>query len=65
MTIEQAKKCIGRAVCYTDPNWEGHTGEYGEITSVNDVFVFVRYGMEINSKATNPAHLKLAVGGVE
>jgi len=60
MTIEQARENIGRRVTY-NPGWE-ELIEYGVITSVNDVFVFVRYGNDINSKATNPELLKLSEG---
>ena len=33
--------------------------ELGVITSVNETYVFVRYGNDINSKATRPEDLKL------
>lgn len=57
MTIEEAKE--GRQVTYIpfegcDPSLL----EYGVITSVNEKFVFVRYGSDVNSKATNPEDLK-------
>lgn len=59
MTLEQAKKNIGRYVIYTP--YEGCPKdqlELGVITSVNEHYVFVRYGNDINSKATSPYDLK-------
>ena len=42
---------IGRKVVYrTAPNYEA---EEGVITSVNKTVVFVRYGLDVNSKATS------------
>lgn len=61
MTIEQARENIGRNVTY-----ERYYGdlmvsgpEFGVITSVNDRYVFVRYGAQVGSKATDPADLTL------
>lgn len=61
MTLKDARKNIGRYVTYTP--YEGcpkEQLELGVITSVNNNYVFVRYGNDINSKATYPEHLKLA-----
>lgn len=60
MTLEQAKASIGRRVVYVpfagcDPGQH----EIGIITSTNNRFVFVRYGSDINSKATSPEDLQL------
>jgi hypothetical protein len=60
MTLEEARKNIGRYVVYTP--FEGcsdNQKEVGVITSVNDTYVFVRYGDELHSKATRPEDLKL------
>ena len=60
MTLEEARKNIGRYVTYTP--YEGCSKdqlELGVITSVNDHYVFVRYGNDINSKATRPEDLKM------
>jgi len=40
---------IGRKVRYKN--------EFGKITSFNDTFVFVQYGTDKHSKATNPKDL--------
>ena len=60
MTLEECKQNIGRKVTYIpfkecDPKLH----EYGVITSTNDKNVFVRYGNDINSKATRPEDLYL------
>lgn len=60
MTILECKNNIGRKVTYIP--FEGcdiSLREYGVITSVNERFAFVRYGSDINSKATNPNDLIL------
>lgn len=60
MTLEEARKNIGRYVTYIP--FKGCSKdqlELGVITSVNERFVFVRYGNEINSKATRPEDLKI------
>lgn len=59
MTLEEARNNIGRYVVYTP--FEGcsdNQKELGVITSVNDTYVFVRYGDELHSKATRPEDLK-------
>ena len=53
MTIDEARAHIGDEVVYL-PN-----GEDGVITSVNDNWVFVRYGSTRTSQATDPAMLEL------
>lgn len=60
MRLEDVK--LGRYVTYTpfagcDPSLK----EEGMITSVNDKFVFVRYGNDANSKATNPEDLEYSI----
>lgn len=56
LTLEQARKSIGKYVVYRPP---GGPLETGIITSVNDEFVFVRYGADRGSKATRPQDLEL------
>jgi len=56
MTIDEARGHIGGGVVYL-PN-----GEDGVITSVNDNWVFVRYGSTGTSQATDPAMLELLAG---
>lgn len=64
MTIEQARESIGCNVTYArhdDPNdlYCVTAGpEYGVITSVNERYVFVRYGLH-GAAATDPADLTL------
>ncbi|HHT97700.1 MAG TPA: hypothetical protein GXZ90_07385 [Clostridiales bacterium] len=53
MTLSEA--IVGRKVIYDSRFSEI---EEGVITSVNDRFVFVRYGSDVNSKSTNPQDLK-------
>lgn len=48
------KEDVGRKVIY-DP---GYKTEEGVITSFNDHYVFVRYGSDVQSKATNYSDLK-------
>lgn len=58
MTLEEARKNIGRYVIYTP--YEGCPKsqlELGFITSVNEHYVFVKYGLG-NAKATRPEDLK-------
>lgn len=60
MTLEECKNNIGRKVEYIP--FEGcdpALHETGVITSVNSRFAFVRYGGDVNSKATNPEDLRL------
>jgi hypothetical protein len=60
MTLEKARQSIGMGVVYIPfPGCSKEQYEYGVITSVNDRFVFVRYGRDIISKATRPDDLKL------
>lgn len=58
MTLDQARDHIGSKVIYKD---RGQVEE-GVITSVNDVFVFVRYGSQTTSAATRPGMLRLLAG---
>lgn len=60
MTLEECKNNIGRKVIYIpfDAKDRG-LQETGVITSVNNKYCFVRYGSDINSKATNPNDLML------
>lgn len=56
MTIEEAAASTGRAVVY-DPTG-GHR-ERGVIASTNSRFVFVRYGLDLTARATDPEDLTL------
>lgn len=57
MTLEQARRHVGAAVVYTVPH--GLLTEDGIITSVNEKWVFVRYGRDRHAKATHPDNLDL------
>lgn len=60
MTLEECRNNIGRKVVYTP--FEGCDTsllEYGVIVSANLTYVFVRYGSDINAKATKPEDLTL------
>lgn len=63
MTLGQARRNIGRTVIYA--RWDTWTRTYaagperGVITEVGAAYVFVRYGDELNSKATSPDDLTL------
>ena len=60
MTIEECKSSLGRLVTYIPfKNCDKSLLDTGIITSVNDEYAFVRYGNDINSKATKPEDLKL------
>ena len=62
MTIDEARAHIGDGVIFhpRDTIWV----EEGTITSVNDRWVFVRYGRSRTSAATDPADLTLLAGEV-
>ena len=53
MTIEEARAHIGDGVVYTPAHGEP---EDGVITSVNDRFVFVRYGSSRRARPPNREH---------
>jgi len=57
ITLARAAQMIGRKVIYR-PGHKGAPVEEGVITSVNDQFVFVRYGADTGSKATLPRDLE-------
>jgi hypothetical protein len=54
--IEATERDIGRKVTYRDRG--GYKVEEGIITSMNDQYIFVRYGAETISKATRPQDLE-------
>jgi hypothetical protein len=56
VTLDEARKSIGRTVVYTPPAGDPETGV---ITSTSTTMVFVRYGGDNHAKATNPADLTL------
>lgn len=60
MTLEEATRNIGTYVTYIPfKGCDKSQYEFGIITSVNDRYVFVRYGNDLHSKATNPENLKI------
>jgi hypothetical protein len=61
VTLDEARTRIGHLVRYTAP---GSDRELGEVVSVNDWYVFVRYvngrgGWQTQSQATRPEDLDL------
>lgn len=59
MTLHEAREHVGHKVIYSGP----YLAEEGVITSVNDHYVFVRYGSDVHSKATSAAELTLLAAG--
>ena len=59
MNLDQARHAIGARVVYRRPHCEV---EVGVITSVNDTYIFVRYGSSPTSQATSPEDLNLEEG---
>lgn len=59
MTLDEAQRNIGAGVVYR-PH-PGHA-EDGDIVSVNDSVVFVRYVGDRTAKATYPEDIELLVG---
>jgi hypothetical protein len=55
MSIDEARAAIGQLVVYRRLN---QPPDEGVITSVNDRYVFVRYGSQVGSAATNPKDLE-------
>ena len=55
MSIDEARAHIGQLVVYRRL---GQPPDQGVITSVNDRYVFVRYGSQVGSAATNPKDLE-------
>lgn len=59
MTLDEARAGIGRGVVYWATRRDcGGQLESGVITSVNETFVFVRYGAAKQSAATRPEDLE-------
>ena len=65
MTVDEARRhlerrelSVVRTPARVDPG--DYEPEYGEITNVNDHYVFVRYRGSEQSAATDPAELTLA-----
>lgn len=54
MTLEEARELIGHLVLY---RFSQHEIERGVIVDVGEVYVFVRYGHDLTSKATRPEDL--------
>ena len=60
MTLEQARNNIGCYVTYIPfKGCDKSQYEIGIITSVNEKYVFVRYGNNLHSKATRAEDLKI------
>ena len=59
MTIAEARAHVGHGVVYHPAGCDCPGGQEGTITSVNDRWVFVRYGSSRQSAATDPADLTL------
>ena len=55
MILAEARDRIGRQVIYHPPS--GGDEKHGVITSVADVFVYVRYDDDDHAKGTAPAQL--------
>jgi hypothetical protein len=64
MTLDEARAHIGDGVIYHSCGCEADRDEEGVITSVNDRFVFVCYGVQGGGVATDPADLTLLAGKV-
>lgn len=62
MTLDEAREHIGHGVIYRPYAPELDAVEQGEITSVSDSYVFVRYKGDQHAKATAPALLTLLAG---
>jgi hypothetical protein len=64
VTLDQARDHVGHGVVYRAPHvGYGDPGpEQGEITSVGQQYVFVRYAGDQHSKATVPEALTLLAG---
>jgi hypothetical protein len=61
--MELSEAIVDRRVVYTP--FKGcplSMKESGVITSVNSKFIFVRYGNDVNSKATDPEDLEYETG---
>lgn len=59
MTPGEAQAGVGRGVVYHAKH--GGPAEDGVITSANERWAFVRYGVQAASKATDPADLEFLV----
>lgn len=58
ITLDEARRNIGKKVVYRAPHIPAERpGEEGEITSVNTVYVFVRYRPGSDGVATPPGCL--------
>ena len=57
MRLTDARAHIGDKVIYRPPGQGPEAAEEGVVTSLNDVYVFVRYGSQVGSAATRPEDL--------
>lgn len=61
MTLKDAANNIGKSVVYTPfKGCKEKDLEYGIITTTSNKYIFVRYGKDLDSKATSPSDLKFA-----
>lgn len=59
MTLDEARELVGCKVVYRSLHLSvSEQGDEGVITSVNDTWVFVRYGSQTGSQATSPTMLE-------
>lgn len=56
--VEEAQKWVGRQVAYR-AGYPGAPEEYGVVTSVNELYIFVRFGNYGCSQACAPRDLRL------
>lgn len=61
VTIANAAENIDRLVTYRSPGWPEHRKEEGTITSVNETYVFVRFGNHPNGIACAPERLRYSL----
>ena len=60
MTLEEARKSLGKKVTYRPyPNCKTNLMEHGIISDISSRYVFVRYGSDHCCKATNATDLTL------
>jgi len=55
------KKDIGRTVIFNHHSPVSLPIEAGVITSIGNMYVFVRYGSDLHSKATSPDNLEFEI----
>lgn len=58
VTLANAAENVGNLVVYRSPGWPEHRREEGTITSVNESYVFVRFGQAGNGIACDADRLR-------